>query len=174
MPASEYLEILPEDFSDQAQWRTDLSTFDNGKEQRRSRWASSRKMYGFSYPNAVDEQIDALFDFYEDRKGPWESFYLAVPPGQTHWEDVSAAGSVTLSAATKPSPENITVYIAGSLYSDWTYAEGTKEITFGSNQTGMVHVDFYEMVLVRFAEDIYSRNWMLYLVTSQSLNFITV
>jgi hypothetical protein len=174
MPASEYFEVLPEDFSDQAQFKTDLSTFDNGKEQRRSRWASNRISYGFSFPNAVDEQIDEIWDFYVDRKGSWESFYLAVPPGQTHWENVSGAGSVTLSAATKPSPLNITVYITGALYSDWTYSEDTKQITFGSNQTGMVHVDFYEMALVRFAEDIYSRNWMLYLVTSQSLNFITV
>lgn len=174
MPASEYFEALPEDFSDQAQFKTDVSTFGTGKEQRRSRWESSRKTYGFTFPNAIDEQIDALFDFYQDRKGPWESFYLAVPPGQTHWEDVVLADSIILTDATKPSPQNITVYIDDALYGNWVYTENDKKITFGSTQYGFVKVDYFEMKLVRFSEDIYSRNWMLYLVTSQSLNFITV
>lgn len=174
MGYSDYLELLPQDFDEESQWKTDVSGFDSGKEQRRSRWTSDRKIYHFGYPNAYDSQITTLWDFYRSRKGSWDYFYLVIPPSNTHSETVNGATTVVLSAATKPSPTNITVTLDGTAISDWTYSETTKTITFDSAKTGAIIVTFYEMKLVRFLADSLSREWFLYCVTNQSLDFITV
>jgi hypothetical protein len=174
MPASTYFELLPEDFSEQSTWKTDVSTFDSGTEQRRSRWSSDRTTYSFGYPNAYDDQITTIWDYYRARKGGYESFYLAVPPALTYSESVAEATYVVLSSATKPSPANLTVRVDNSLLSGWTYTEAEKRINFDSEITGDVKVEYYELKLVRFLSDVASRDWMAYVVTNQSLDFITV
>jgi len=174
MPASAYLELMPEDFSEESRWKSDVSTFDSGREQRRGRWASDRKIYHYNYPNAIDSQITDLFDYWTARKGNWESFYLAVPPYLTHSETVSGAGSIVLTDGIKPSPNNMTVRLDGNLVSGWSYDESSKTITFVSPLTGSLVVTFVELKLVRFLSEVYSRDWMVFLVTSQTLDFIEI
>lgn len=174
MGYSDYLELLPETFDEESQWKTDRSTFDNGSEQRRSRWASDKKIYHFGYPNAYDDQITTLWTFYQNRKGSYDLFYVVVPPSTTHSETVSGATTVVLSTATKPSPTNITITLDGTTISNWTYTDATKTIAFDSPKTGAIVVTYYEMKLVHFLSDNLSREWFLYSVTNQTLDFITV
>jgi len=175
MPSSEYFELLPDDYSEQIQYRTDRSTFDSGREQRRSRWAAGKTIYSFVYPQMIDSDITTIWSYYSARKGSYESFYLAVPPPQYHDEVVWEQWTLVLSGATKPSPSNITVRKEGHLYTDWTYDEATKTITFGTEQSGFwFRVTYYEMLEVRFLNDSLSRDWLLYLITNQTLDFITV
>ena len=174
MPATEYWEILPDDFSERSQWNTDLTTFDDGSEQRRSRWANDRTIYSFSYPSMVDDQITDLWNFYRARKGSWESFYCAVPPGITFAVTQVSGTSVVLSNAIKPSPSNITTKVNNVELFNCTFDEDEKKVIYPSPQTGDIEVTYYEMKLVRFVNDALDRDWILWLVTSQTLDFITV
>lgn len=166
--------MLPDDFSQTTQFRTQVSVFGSGAEQRRSRWANPRTTYSFSFPSAIDAQIDTIYSYYVARKGSYESFWLAVPPGVTFLETVVDANSVILADATKPSPLNLTVKIDGVQLFGCTFTEATKTVNFPSAQTGVVDILFHELVLVRFAQDNLDRDYILWLITSQSLNFITI
>ena len=169
-----YWELLPEDFSESQQWRTTISTFETGKEQRRAEWTKPKIVYSFSYPNAIENQITELWDFYQARKGAFEKFYLAVPPYLYHTESVVGATFVVLSEATKPSPSNITVYLDDKTIYDWHFSEDNKTIHFDEAKTGEIAVRYVEMKLVRFLNDSLDRDWFVYLVTRQTIDFITV
>ena len=174
MALTDYFQTLPETFSEQIQYKTDMSQFDSGQEQRRSRWSTGRTIYSYSYPNAIDSQITDIWDFYKSRLGSFDYFYLVVPPEETYTTAASGSTNITLTTATKPSPENIRVFVDDIETWDWDYVDASKRIDFDSPQTGSVDVYYYEMKLVRFANDVASRDWMIFLVTSQSLDFITV
>jgi hypothetical protein len=170
---------MPDSWSDQIVWKTDVSTFDTGPEQRRARWANERRIISFRYNNLINivggaQQIQDLYDFYQDRKGAFDCFYLTIPERLEHTETLAAGTDIVLTEATRPCSVNMTVFLGNTQTTAFTYDSATKTITLDAAYTGAVTVVFYESELVRFQDDNMSLEWMVRMVIAGTINFITV
>ena len=72
-PKPEY--IYEEEFG----FRTLISQFENGAEQRRSKWGQGRKIFSLKYNVKKREEIDRLWNFYHLCKGAYKSFNFQKP-----------------------------------------------------------------------------------------------
>ncbi len=173
MALTDYFQYLPEEFSDSIVFNTQVSTFDTGKEQRRSQWASNKRTMSFTYPNAFDSQIDDLYDFFLARQGSFDLFFCIIPERYEQTEQMTGGTQITLDL-TKPSPDNIIIFLDGTQVWNFSYSESTNMITFDVATTGEVIIRQYNMILCRFADDVMSRSFFVESVVSQGLDFITV
>lgn len=58
------------------EWKTNISTFDSGKEQRRQKWDYPKYNVELTYNVLSSANIQVLWDFYMARKGASEAFYF--------------------------------------------------------------------------------------------------
>jgi uncharacterized protein (TIGR02217 family) len=70
--------------------RTDVVVLASGNEERNSRWANSRRAYNAGYGIKSIDDLHAVIEFFEERRGRLYGFrwrdhadYKSCPPGQT-------------------------------------------------------------------------------------------
>ena len=51
-----------------------VSQYENGAEQRRQKWANTRRQWSLNFSNLDEGDKDNLVSFFEDKKGQFSSF----------------------------------------------------------------------------------------------------
>lgn len=64
------------DYQETMNFRTAVSDFESGTEQRRARWSEPLRSFKLSFPGLTYGQIETLFNFYTDRQGAYDTFYF--------------------------------------------------------------------------------------------------
>ncbi|MBU1077087.1 MAG: DUF2460 domain-containing protein [Spirochaetes bacterium] len=60
-------------------WKTLITTFESGKEQRRAKWGSSKTMFTLVFNALTKANAETLRDFHIARQGSFESFSYVNP-----------------------------------------------------------------------------------------------
>jgi len=170
-PAPSYsLEIEPE-------WRTLVSTFDSGKEQRRQKWTFAKYNVHLVY-NVLSPQseMQALWDFYMARKGSSEAFYFYTSDLDTGpWNGLYVGrgdGSTTVFDIPGKSTSSQKIYINGQEQgSGWEILSGggdgnsdRVQFTAAPASGDLITCDFagFMRIRCRFKEDRMSRERFCY------------
>lgn len=67
------------------QFKTLISPFENGAEQRRPKWGQGKVTFSLMYNAITDAEFTTLWDFYVARKGSNESFTFTDPLTSTNY-----------------------------------------------------------------------------------------
>ena len=63
------------DYQNGGSFKTQISTFDNGKEQRRKKMTVERHRFIHSFDCLTEAELLAIYRFWQARYGAWEAFY---------------------------------------------------------------------------------------------------
>lgn len=147
-------------------WKTNVTTMDSGKEQRRQKWSFAKYDINLIY-DLINPQSDMqiLWDFYMARKGSAEAFYFYLRRSGAHKALYVGYGDATLTTFDLPgkSTSARAIYLDGaSQGSGYTIISGggdadSDRVTFTSAPSlgQLVTCDFsgFLRVRCRFAED---------------------
>src|SRR3989304_7990778 len=86
-----------EEWKNQEQWKTVVSIFENHVPQRRSQWSRQYGKWNFIFSKEVSTNYaDSIMDFFNARKGRFESFYLPSWKGEFRLANNYTSGSSTI------------------------------------------------------------------------------
>lgn len=109
------------------EWKTNISTFDSGKEQRRQKWDFPKYNVELRYDVLSSADIQSLWDFYMARKGAYEAFYFYDLESVAHNAQYVGIGDGATATFDIPgkSTSSQTIYIDGvPLGSGYTILSG--------------------------------------------------
>jgi uncharacterized protein (TIGR02217 family) len=152
---------------------TDVVTLQSGHEERNSRWAQSRRRYDAGYGIKSRADMQAVLDFFEERRGRYHSFLwrdgldhssngaqpLGTGDGTTAAFQLvkryGAAFDPYLRPVTKPVAETVTVFVDASTTSAVTVDDLTGVVTFDDppGEGAVLTASFEFDVPVRFDID---------------------
>jgi len=66
-------------FGKQVQFKTLISAFENGAEQRRPKWSAGKHLFTLTYKVLNLTEVGTLWAFYLARKGSYEAFTYVDP-----------------------------------------------------------------------------------------------
>jgi hypothetical protein len=155
-------------YSLEMEYRTVVSQFDSGNEQRRSKWSFPKYNVTLHYNALEATDVDTLWDFYQARKGSFEAFHFYTLERST-WIAYVGVGNGVSTIFDLPGKDAtlVNVYFNGSSKSTagWSLATGGGEssadrITFSAatsvpQSSDVVSAKFegYMRVRCRFTED---------------------
>jgi uncharacterized protein (TIGR02217 family) len=70
-------------FSKEIGYRTLISNFENGAEQRRNKWSQGKRQFTLTYKTLTLTEVTVIWDFFVARKGSFESFDYVDPTTST-------------------------------------------------------------------------------------------
>ena len=77
-------------------WKTIISTFDGGQEQRRRKLDFPTYDVTLTFAALTQDEIDALWNFYNSMGGAYEEFYFFVPYVESHKRLYVCTGTGTI------------------------------------------------------------------------------
>ncbi|MEM5789013.1 MAG: DUF2460 domain-containing protein [Syntrophobacteraceae bacterium] len=100
-----------------SEYRTRITPFDSGKEHRRRRWAFPRRHLPLKYATHDQAAYEALWRFYHQMGGDYESFYFIFPsanlwPGELLAITTGVADTFDLRALSAD-PASVVAYLDG-------------------------------------------------------------
>jgi len=72
-------------FDEKIQYKTIVSQFENGAEQRRAKWASGQRSWTLQFNNRTAADFDTVIDFVTAKKGAYSSFTWTNPNDATEY-----------------------------------------------------------------------------------------
>jgi uncharacterized protein (TIGR02217 family) len=72
-------------FTKSTEFKTLISQFENGCEQRRAKWSKGKHHFVINYNTLSPTELGTLFTFYEARMGSQEAFTFVDPTTQTSY-----------------------------------------------------------------------------------------
>lgn len=99
------------------EWRTIVSEFDSGEEQRRQKWTYPHYNVKLSYYGLLSSAVANLYEFYQARKGAYEAFHFFEPTDATsHTSVYVGTGNGTSTSFSLPGKETTGrhIYLNGS------------------------------------------------------------
>ena len=66
-------------FTEKIDFKTLVSAFENGYEQRRRKWAHGKRSFSLKYNVLTYNETDTLYDFYIARNGTYDAFSFVNP-----------------------------------------------------------------------------------------------
>jgi len=123
-------------------YRTLISIFDSGNEQRRAKWTSNRYDITLQYNALTSTQADTIWDFFKSRQGSYEAFVYFV--GEAEDKSYSLSSEYVATADGASSAFNLpckhstitAVYYNGSLQSTTAWS---KSSTNGPDNEDILH-----------------------------------
>jgi uncharacterized protein (TIGR02217 family) len=127
---------------------TDIVTLQSGREERNARWAQSRRRYNAGYGIKSRADMQAVLDFFEERRGRFHSFLwrdgldhssngpqaLGTGDGTTTElqlvKKYGASFDPYLRPVTKPVAETVSVFVDASTTDAFTVDDLTGIVTF--------------------------------------------
>lgn len=154
----------------EVEYKTIISMFDDGSEQRRAKWDFPKTNIEVYYNALPSSSINTLWDFYRARRGSYEAFhfYLGEAESQSYNESSMYVATADGASTTYPMPcKNSTItdlYVDGSSQGSSLYnvtsTDGVDDcdtlhlaFTPASGEVLTVSFDGYPKYRVRFAED---------------------
>lgn len=170
-------------FEETQNWRTLVTRYEDGKEQRRNKWSQPKRGYVITLRGRTDTVMDQVWDFYTARSGAYDTFYFE----NTNESPISAGalgnGDGTTTVFTSPNFP----YMSGSptaiMYngttidsSNYTVARSTGAITFTIAASGgtIITQDYSFARIVRFKEDSLARELFNFKLYNSGMEFIEV
>lgn len=97
------------------EYRTLITEFDSGAEQRRAKWLRPKYHLQLTYSALLSSEADALWNFYSARSGALESFSYFVPYSAAFVGLYCGTGDGTSTAFTLPAKQSAghVVYVGG-------------------------------------------------------------
>jgi hypothetical protein len=136
-PAPTYSYIL------EPEWKTLITPFDSGKEQRRQKWVYSKYNARLSYYGLNSTDCETVWKFYQARKGSYEAFHFFDPvDASSHiglYVGVGDSSAVNYDIPGKET-SNRTIYINGVATTSVSFTtaagtDGSDQMTFVSAPT---------------------------------------
>lgn len=161
-----------------AEWRTLVSDYDSGAEQRRQKWAFPKKRAKIASKNVKPAELGDLWEFYMARKGAKEAFHIYAGNNQDEWygEHLGTGDDVqdTFDLPGKNvNQATVVVYVNGTSVS-YSFSQGTGQwgadqviISAGAPDSGeIITADFNGLYRLygRFAADRLSRELFTFLL----------
>lgn len=72
-------------YEEEIEYKTLVTKFENGVEQRRSKWANPLRRFRFVYKSRSQTDFETVRDFYNARLGQYESFTWTNPNDSTSY-----------------------------------------------------------------------------------------
>ncbi len=98
-------------------WKTTITPFDSGREQRRQKQVFPKYDMAFSYNTLTLTEFNLLWNFYHARRGAYAAFYVYLPdPDPASWEGLGVGtgdGSTTIFDLPGKSASSQKIYING-------------------------------------------------------------
>lgn len=66
-------------FEETINYKTLVTEFESGKEKRRKRWLTPKRIFSLSFVGKNETDIDAIWDFYQARNGRYDPFSFVNP-----------------------------------------------------------------------------------------------
>jgi hypothetical protein len=114
----------------ETEWRTIVSAFDSGNEQRRQKWDFPKYNVSLNYNALEATSVNTLWDFYQDRKGSYEAFHFYTLEAATWTVYVGTGdGTATVFDLGGQNSTLINVYFNGASQStaNWSLTTGGGE-----------------------------------------------
>lgn len=158
-----------------SRWKTVISIFDDGNEQRRQKWTAPQYDITLQYNAIRATAMSTIWNFFEARKGAYEAFHYYIGEAWGEKQDVKGAyiavADGTATAFTLPCKDScaLTLYKNGSVLSTTTYAVNTTagtddadtlSLAFTPSSGDVLTADFtgYQKVRCRFKDDTLARS----------------
>lgn len=135
-PEPEYPEVTT------PQYRTLVTDFQSGKEQRRQLWSFPKRSFALKYGALDQSESDIVYNFFNARKGRFETYTFFFPFVESHVGEYVGVGNGSTTVFDLPSKNTdsgtLTVYEAGTTsspqptFSSGTGTDGRDQITFSS------------------------------------------
>lgn len=81
-------------YTEEVQWNTLISKFENGYEQRRAKWSSPIRKFKLQFNNRTKDDYDTLIAFFNTKKGAYSSFTFENPNDSTEYNVRFEADSI--------------------------------------------------------------------------------
>ena len=120
------------------QWKTDITDFKSGKEQRNKVWPFSKKRVPLNCKHLKQDEMADLWKFYQLRSGAHEAFWFVAPLADYWYNEYVGRGDDSTTIFDLPSKEteeeSVEVFVDG----------GSTSITFleGGGQAGADRIQF--------------------------------
>ena len=66
-------------FIEELNYKTLVTSFEDGKEQRRKKWSSPKRIFTINLRGKSQTIEDRIWDFYKSREGMYDTFYFENP-----------------------------------------------------------------------------------------------
>jgi len=167
-------------------FKTLITAFETGKEQRRKKWAFPRREFGLNYKRVVRGSFKDIWKFYHERSGAYEAFWLIDPSFDYWYGEFLGYGNGTQtyfdlkSVSTDQETLTVSVYVDG-VSSAFTFVSGSGQggcdrVIMGvAPETGtIVTADFYGKLRIpaRFLQDELTRELAEYLFYNSQIPVI--
>jgi hypothetical protein len=151
-------------YSIEPEWKTIVTEFDSGAEQRRQKWTYAKYNIRLSYYGQPTTSISNLFEFYAARKGSYEAFTFFDPLGASSHDGLyigTGDGATTAFDIPGRQVTSLIVYRNGTTIATTVSTaggtDGRDSLRFGTapTSTQVLTCDFTGTLAVRcrFAED---------------------
>lgn len=172
--AEEFIWDINIPFKEEVNWNTLVTRYEDGKEQRRQKWADPKRSYEITLKSRTDTESQQVWDFYNAREGAFGTFYFENPNESPVTSELLGTGNgVNLSFQLDhfPLPSgSITLSTPSLSYTEtthYTLSKTTGAIVFNSGMapTGDLSATYSFARNVRFTEDKLNRelfNFKLY------------
>jgi len=171
-------------YTESINWKTLITAFEDGKEQRRKKWSNPRRVFTLQYRGSTKTDINGMWDFYNDRYGAYDTFYwentnespletaeaIMTGDGLTknfqldNYPVISGECVLTVEGVAQTEVTDYTIdYASGS--GDFVSAPGDGEVVAGT-------YSFYR--IVRFFDDRMSKEEFAYRVYNAQLRLIEI
>jgi len=170
----------------ESSWKTLISDFESGKEQRRKRWAFPKRKISLRYDKLTPAGIKDIWQFYQARSGAYETFYLFVPVLDYWYGEYVGTGNNVLTTFDLPSKStteaSVTVYVDG-VSSPFTFVEGGGQegsdraiMSSAPGEGAILTADFYGKLRIngRFGVDNLSKELFDYLLFRAEIPILEV
>ena len=166
-------------------FKTLITEFEDGTEQRRSKWAYPLREYRLNLKWYSETNMDTIWDFYIARKGAYDTFWVLIPTEyQVTLEGIGTGNGATKAFQLDEFPVNTTA-ATFTLYADGVAKDGslanntTTEIataTFDAapDADDPLTASYQFYFQVRFADDDMTRSLMAYQLLHAGLKLVEV
>jgi uncharacterized protein (TIGR02217 family) len=172
----EFIWPVSQPFEETVLWKTLVTTYEDGKEQRRKKWSQPKRSYSLTLSSRSDTITNQVWDFFNARSGAYETFYFentneSPATGELVGYGTGALRDFQLDHFPLPSGA-ITLTVNGVAQTEttnYTLARSTGAITFAVGSVPVsgdpIVATYRNCRIVRFAEDQLTRelfNYKLY------------
>ena len=175
-------------FDEEITYKTLITSFEDGKEQRRQKWSSPKRTFTVTLSAKSKTIEDRVWSFYKDRAGAYDTFYFTNPNESPVTEnsttaDTGAGDITTFAFPNSPWPSgDVIVYkdsaASGTEGVDWTVNRVNGTVTFAGGyapEAGTVISAKYPFsYVVRFLDDNLSRELFSYRLWNNKLKLLQV
>lgn len=146
------------------QWKTLITEFDSGEEQRRQKWIYSKYNVRIGFTGLSATAAGNIYEFYQARRGAYEAFHFFDYYSATHSGLYVGTGDSTTLIFDIPAKQtsNRAIYLNGAETTSVSYTtasgtDGSDQVTFtgAPTSTEIITTDFAGQLRIRcrFAED---------------------